>query len=144
MRNFIAVMSMTFLSFLAFAQSAAPPRTSPPDANAAPPRIGPADAKNHVGDTVTVCGKVVATKVAKYGIAGRGKPVIFDLDQPEPHPVFYFVTFGVQGGGGSQEAIAAYKEKSVCVTGKIAVQASVPFIMADDRSKIKPQAEGSK
>jgi len=130
-RNLMAMIAMTFVSFLTCAQSAAPPR------------ITPSDAKNHVGDQVTVCGKVVDTRVTKYGIAGSGKPVIFDLDQPEPNPVFYFVTFGA-ASGGPQEAISAYKDKSVCVTGKVAVQASVPFIMARDRSKIKPLAEDSK
>jgi len=129
-RNLIAIICMTFVSFLAFAQSAERPR------------ITPSEAKNHVGEQVTVCGKVVDTRVNKYGIAGRGKPVIFDLDQPEPNPVFYFVTFGAQPGG-AQEAISAYQGKSVCVTGNITVQASVPYIMARDRSKIKPQAEGS-
>jgi hypothetical protein len=52
--------------------------------------------------------------------------------------VFYFVTFGTTG---PEEAIAAYKGKSVCVTGKVTVQAGVPYIMADDRSRIKLQAE---
>jgi len=126
-RSLIVMMCMTGVSALAFAQSAPPP-----------PRITPSEAKKRAGDTVTVCGKVVDTKVSKYGLAGRGKPVNFDLDQPEPNPVFYFVTFG---DGGPEEAIAAYRGKSVCVTGKITVQAGVPYIMADDRSHIKPQAE---
>jgi hypothetical protein len=129
-RNLIAIIGITFVSFLAWAQSAAPPR------------IAPSEAKNHVGEQVTVCGKVVDTKINKYGIAGHGKPVNFDLDQPEPNPVFYFVTFGAQPGG-PQEAISAYQGKSLCVTGNITLQASVPFIMARDRSKIKPQADGS-
>src|SRR5271156_137564 len=97
---------MTILSALAFAQTA-------PAA-----RLAPADAKAHVGETATVCGKVVDTKIFKYGIGGRGKPVNFDLDQPEPNPVFYFVAFGKQPDG-PDEAVAAYKGKQVCVTGKI-------------------------
>ncbi len=127
-RPLIVMMCMTVVSALAFAQSATPP-----------PRVKPSDAKSHAGDTVTVCGKVVDTKVIPLGLAGRGKPVNFDLDQPEPHPVFYFVTFGTTG---PEEAIAAYKGKSVCVTGQVALQAGVPYIMADDRSRIKLQAEG--
>ncbi|MGD0599690.1 MAG: hypothetical protein ABR988_07700 [Terriglobales bacterium] len=126
-RTLIVMMFMTVVSALAFAQSAPPP-----------PRITPTEAKSRAGDTVTVCGKVVDTKVSRYGLAGRGKPVTFDLDQPEPNPVFYFVTFGTTG---PEEAIAAYKGKSVCVTGKVTVQAGVPYIMADDRSRIKLQAE---
>jgi hypothetical protein len=127
MRILIVTMCMTGLSLLASGQSAAPPR------------ITSSDAKKHVGDMVTVCGKVVDTKVSRYGLAGRGKPVTFDLDQPEPNPVFYFVTFGTTG---PEEAVAAYKDKSVCVTGKISAVSGVPYIMAADRSQIKPQAEG--
>jgi hypothetical protein len=117
------------LSALAFTQS-----------EAAPAQVTPADAKNHTGETVTVCGKVVDAKTNKYGIAGRGKPVMFDLDQPEPDPMFYFVTFGTKAGG-PEEAIAAYKGKSVCVTGKITLASGRPYIMADDRTNIKPKAE---
>ncbi len=128
MKKLIVTMCMTALLPLAFAQSAPPPR------------VNPAEAKNHLGETAVVCGKVVDTKTSRYGIAGRGKPVTFDLDQPEPNPVFYFVTFGAQPGG-PEEALAAYKDKRVCVTGKIRTQAGVPFIMAVDRSLIKLQAE---
>jgi hypothetical protein len=126
-RTLIVMMCMTVVSALAFAQSAPPP-----------PRITPTEAKSRAGDTATVCGKVVDTKVSRYGLAGRGKPVTFDLDQPEPNPVFYFVTFGTTG---PEEAIAAYKGKSVCVTGKITMQAGVPYIMAADRAQIKVPAE---
>lgn len=107
--------------------------------SAPPARISPADAKNHVGETVTVCGKVVDTKTSKYGIGGHGKPVTFDLDQPEPNPVFNFVTFGTQPEGPA-EAIAAYQGKRVCVTGKITTTATGPYIMAADRTQIKVDA----
>jgi hypothetical protein len=131
MKTLIVMMCMTGLSPLAFAQSATPPR------------IAASEAKKHAGETVTVCGKVVDTKIPKYGLAGRGKPVTFDLDQPEPKPVFFFVAFGSHEGG-PKEAVAAYQGKRVCVTGKIETTAepAVPFIMAADRSQIKPQAEG--
>ena len=130
MNALIVMMCMTGLSPLALAQSATPPR------------IAASEAKKHAGETVTVCGKVVDTKIPKYGLAGRGKPVTFDLDQPEPKPVFFFVAFGSQAGG-PKEAVAAYEGKRVCVTGKIETTAEppVPFIMAADRSQIKPQPE---
>jgi hypothetical protein len=108
---------------------------------ARPARVNPSDAMKHIGETATVCGKVVDTKVTRYGIAGHGKPVSFDLDQPEPNPVFFFVAFGTQPAG-PQEAIEAYKGKNVCVTGKIDAQASrPPFIMAADRGQIKLEEE---
>jgi hypothetical protein len=139
-RTLIVTVCLASLSALAVAQSASSAPSTPSTPSPAPPRVTPADAKNHRGETVTVCGKVVDTKTSKYGIGGHGKPVIFDIDQPEPNPVFYFVTFGTQPAG-PQEAVAAYQGKSVCVTGKITVAATTPYIMADDRSKIKLQAE---
>jgi hypothetical protein len=127
-KTFILMTWMALVSALAFAQ------------NATPPHVTASDAKNHNGEMAIVCGKVVDSKVSKYGIAGHGKPVTFDLDQPEPNPVFYFVSFGTQDGG-PEEALAAYKDKRVCVTGKILMTDSVPFIMAADRTQIKLQAE---
>jgi hypothetical protein len=127
--TFIVAICLMCLSSLAFAQSAA-----------VPPRVAAADAKNHRGETVTVCGKVVDTKTSKYGIAGHGKPVTFDIDQPEPNPVFFFVTFGSEEGG-PEEVVAAYQGKRVCVTGKVNVTTTAPYIMAADRSQIKIQPE---
>lgn len=108
---------------------------------AAPLRIPASEAKNHVGQNATVCGKVVDTKVSKYGLAGHGKPVSFDLDQPEPNPIFFFIAFGTAPDGPS-EVIAAYNEKQVCVAGKItlAPAGGPPFILAPDRLQIKLEA----
>lgn len=106
--------------------------------SATPPRITSAEVKNHSGETVTVCGKVVDSKIFRYGLAGHGKPVTFYLDEPEPHPVFSFVTFGSESGSNPEEAQTAYQGKRVCVTGKITM-AVVPYIMAADRSQIKIQ-----
>ncbi len=129
MKTLIVTIFMIGLLSFAFAQSAPPAH------------ITPADSKNHLGETGVVCGKVVDTKVLKYGIAGHGKPVSFFLDQPEANPVFYFLAFGAQPGG-PQEVIAAYQGKHVCVTGKINEAASGgPFIMAAERSQIKTQPE---
>jgi hypothetical protein len=129
MKNLIVVICLMGFSVLALAQEKTPPK------------VAPADAKNHVGEMATVCGKVVDNKVGKYGIAGHGKPVTFHLDQPEPNTVFYFVTFGGEQPGGPDEVVSAYKDKRVCVTGKITTTSTGPFIMAADRTQIKTQPE---
>lgn len=124
-RMLLATICVTGLGLLAFAQ------------DAAPKRVAPAEAKSHIGETATVCGKVVDTKVPKYGLAGHGKPVMFDLDQPEPNPVFYFIAFGTKEGG-PQEAIDTYKGKNVCVSGQIQQPAAgPPVIYINDRSTIQ-------
>ena len=100
---FLLMICVAGMATLAGAQS-----TPPAVPASTPPRVSPADAKDHIGDTATVCGKVVDNKISKYGMSGRGKPVFFDLDQPQPNPVFYFVAFGAQPEG-PQEVIDAYQ-----------------------------------
>src|SRR5579864_7141939 len=100
------------------------------------PRIAASDAKNHVGQSAIVCGKVVQTKIPKYGLAGHGKPISFYLDQPEASSVFYFVAFGSKPEE-QQEVVAAYDGKRVCITGEINQVSGKTFMMASDRSQIK-------
>jgi hypothetical protein len=135
MKTAIVMMCMASLSALASAQAA------PAVPAAAPVRISAADAKKHLHETVTVCGKVVDTKIPRYGLAGHGKPVWFFLDQPEPNSVFFFFAFGTKDGG-PQEAIDAYKGKNVCVTGVIQQPAgNSPCIFIADRSTIKVEPD---
>ena len=140
MKKLIVSIAIAGLATLSMAQDAAPKPASPTDA---PKPIAPADAKNHVGENATVCGKVVDTRHFKYGVMGHGKPVAFDLDQPEPNPVFYFIAFGTASGAdGEKEVTDAYKDKNVCVNGKITVlqAGTAPDILAADRSQITVQA----
>jgi hypothetical protein len=104
--------------------------------NTTPPRIASSDAKNYIGQSAMVCGKVVETKITKYGLAGHGKPVSFYIDQPETSSVFYFIAFGSKPDG-PQEAVAAYEGKQICVSGQISQVSGKTFIMASDRSQIK-------
>lgn len=108
--------------------------------NAQSVRVSPVEAKNHVGETAMVCGKVADTRVNKYGVAGHGIPVMLDLDQPEPNFVFYVVTFGSKAGGPN-EVIAAYKNKSICATGRITLASGKPYIISADRTNIKVSPE---
>jgi hypothetical protein len=131
MKDLIFIVSVIGLSALALAQ------------DTKPARINPADAKGQVGQNATVCGRVVDNEVSKNGLGGYGRPVSFYLDQPrKPNPVFYFIAFGVKAQAGvTQEVVQAYDGKRVCVTGKIETQAGgTPFILAADRSQIKPEA----
>ena len=132
----IVMACLTTLAPFSVAQDAKPEEPRPQ-------RIAPAEAKDHVGQNVVTCGKVVETKVNKYGIPDHGKPTYFYLDQPQATQVFYFVTFGTKEGGPT-EAITAYKDKNVCVTGKITLASGKPYMMVADRTAIKLQTEEKK
>ena len=134
MKTVRALLMGIMFAPLALAQSAP---------SAPPVKVTPSDAKNHVGVLAIVCGKIVDAQIGDPGVAGFGKPVTFDIDEPRANPVFYFVTFGEKPGGmeEAQQAIDAYKGKQVCVTGKINKgSGAVPFIFAVDHAQIKSQA----
>ncbi len=103
-----------------------------------PKRITAAEAKDHVDETVTVCGRAVDARIARYVISGNGKPVEVNLDQPKTSPIFYFVTFA-EKTHKPEEIEPMYVGKQVCVTGAVAMSQVVPFIMVTDPGQIKIQ-----
>ena len=131
MKTILLVVCFTALLPLAAAQSKAPKK------------ITAAEAKDHLNESVTVCGKAVDSKISRYAIADHGKPVSVDLDQPQPNPVFYFVTFGADPHKPGEVA-AKYVGKNVCVTGTVSEGGGPPFIMAKEASQIKLTADDKK
>jgi hypothetical protein len=92
-----------------------------------------AEAKNHIGETVTVCGKVVSTQ---YAVSTKGQPTFLDLDQTYPDKVFTVVIWGSSRSKFSKSARVRppeieYKDRHICVNGKITKYRSVPEITVD-------------
>jgi hypothetical protein len=106
-------------------------------------KITTGEARTHVGETVTVCGKVVATRMSKYKVAGRGRPIILDLDQPEPNPVFFILTWPSDSAKPDQPE-NIYQGKRVCVTGKIVKARGVPQIITPEPTQIQVQSDETK
>jgi hypothetical protein len=78
-------------------------------------QITAAEAKDHVGETRTVCGKVVRTHFASKS---KGEPTFLNLEEPYPKEVFTILIWGTDRAKfGTPET--RYKDASVCVTGKI-------------------------
>jgi hypothetical protein len=125
LRHFLLLTSVVGLMPFALGQTVKP--------------ITSADANNHVGEKVTVCGKVVDTKIAKYALSGHGHPVNLDLDQPEPNPSFFLVAFGT-GGQKAEQVAATYQGKQLCATGKVSQLQGVPFIMISESAQIQVEA----
>jgi len=49
------------------------------------------EAKEHFGETATVCGEVVS---ARYADSTKGQPTFLNLDKPYPNQVFTVVIWG--------------------------------------------------
>jgi hypothetical protein len=95
--------------------------------------ISAADAKNHVGEKMTVCGNVVS---AHYSEKTKGQPTFLNFDEPYPKQIFTVVIWGSERGkfGNPEEK---YRDKRVCVTGKITEFRGKPEMAATDPTQIE-------
>jgi hypothetical protein len=91
-------------------------------------KLTAAQAKDHFGQTATVCGEVVTTS---YADSSKGHPTFLNLDKPYPNQIFTVVIWGENRTkfGKPEED---YKGKRICVSGKITAYAGKPEIVVSD------------
>jgi hypothetical protein len=59
-------------------------------AQAQTPHLTAAEAKNHVGETATVCGRVAS---AHFAEKAKGLPTFMNLDMPYPQQIFTILIY---------------------------------------------------
>jgi hypothetical protein len=95
------------------------------------------EAKEHFGETATVCGEVVS---ARYAASTKGQPTFLNLDKPYPNQVFTVLIWGNNRSKfGAPES--EFKDRRICVRGKITAYAGLPEIVADDPKQIRIDPE---
>jgi len=91
-------------------------------------------AKDHIGETQTVCGEVVS---ARYASRSKGQPTFLDLDKPYPNEIFTILIWGENRAKfGTPES--KYKDEDICVTGNISSYHGVSEVIATEPSQISP------
>lgn len=95
--------------------------------------LAASEAMAHVGSAATVCGKVMSPRYAK---SSRGQPTFLDIDKPYPDQQFAVVTWGSDRPKFG-EPESAYRDKNICVTGKIQAYQGRAEIVATDPAQIK-------
>jgi hypothetical protein len=97
--------------------------------------ISAAEANNHIGERQTVCGQVVSTH---YAAQSHGSPTFINLDKAYPNQVFTVLIWGSDRlkFGDPEET---YRNKHICVAGKISDYHGVPEVVAYAPSQIKDQ-----
>ena len=91
------------------------------------------EAKDHIGETATVCGSVVSTR---YAASTKGRPTFLNLDKPYPNQVFTVLIWGENRSKfGTPET--EDKGKRICVTGKITEYKGAAEIVANDPHQLK-------
>lgn len=92
-----------------------------------------AEAKSHIGQTATVCGTVKSTR---YAETSNGKPTFLNLDKPYPNPTFTVVIFGTDREKFDKPEVK-YRDKEICVTGKITEFRGGPEIVVKEPKQIR-------
>jgi hypothetical protein len=92
--------------------------------------ISAAEAKNHVGEKLTVCGKVADERTVT---TSREEPTFINLDAPYPHQIFTMVVWGED-----RMAVGKLPElgSRVCIFGVIQEYRGVPEIKVWSRSQL--------
>jgi len=95
-------------------------------------KLTASEAKEHFGENATVCGEIVSTR---YAESSKGQPTFLNLDKPYPNQIFTVVIWG-SNRSKFKTPEEDYKDKKICVTGKITAYDGLPEIIADDPKQI--------
>jgi len=120
----LRILGLSFLSIVA--SSLANPQTG---------HITAAEAKNHLGETATVCGNVVSTH---FAARTKGSPTFLNLDEPYPKQIFTILIWGSDRPKFGDPEVK-YGNKNICVTGLIKDYRGVPEVVAEQPSQIQIQ-----
>ena len=88
--------------------------------------ITPAQASKFIGKYKTVCGQVTSTY---YAYKSNGKPTFINLDKPYPDQIFTVMVWGSNRKNFKFKPEDFYKDKEICVEGKIKAYKGVSEII---------------
>lgn len=98
-----------------------------------PAPLTTADAKGHIGEQATVCGLV---KSARWASNSNRKPTFLNLDEAYPRQTFTVVIFEEHRSAFTPPPEDQFKDKRICVTGKIEEFRGTPEIVVTVPSQI--------
>jgi len=96
-------------------------------------RLKASEAKDHIGETATVCGRVES---AHFAASSKRQPTFINLDAPYPRQIFTIVIWGTDRMKFGKPEVE-YVHKEVCVTGQISEYRGVPEVIATEPRQIK-------
>lgn len=96
-------------------------------------KIKPEDAAKHVGDSVSVCGKVYGGLYLKNS---NGQPTLLHVGAAYPNSPFTAVIVQKARAMFSTAPEVYFKGSSVCITGRIAMSNGRPQIVVNSRKQI--------
>lgn len=98
-------------------------------------RITAWEAKKHLGEKATVCGRVAGIHFVS---SGKGQPTFIHFEEQYPNQIFTTVIWGSDRPKFGRPEVT-YRDKNVCVTGKITSYLGIPEIVSNDPKQIEVQ-----
>jgi DNA/RNA endonuclease YhcR with UshA esterase domain len=95
--------------------------------------ITASEAKNHIGETATVCGTVASTR---FAASTKGQPTFLNLDQPYPNQIFTVLIWGSDRSKFGRPEVV-YQSTRICATGKISSYRGTAEIVVNDPSQLR-------
>jgi hypothetical protein len=95
------------------------------------------EAKQHIGQTATVCGKVLSPR---FATTTKGQPTFLNIDKAYPRQEFTVVIWGADRAKFDTPE-ATYRDKTICTTGKIQEYRDGAEIVATDPKQIEVQKQ---
>lgn len=92
------------------------------------------DAGKHIGDSVTVCGKVSGGRFLE---AAKGTPTFLNLGQAFPNHTLTIVIWGDLRKQFEKAPEELFKDKEICVTGRIELFRERPQIVLRRKEDVK-------
>lgn len=94
------------------------------------------EVKQHIGDSVTVCGKVFS---GRYLESSKDSPTLINLGASFPNQLLTVVIFGETRKQFTGQPENDWMQKEICVTGRITVYKDKPQILIGQASQVKMQ-----
>lgn len=107
------------------------PDSVPPDPEI---RIKAKEAIDYIGKTAEVCGKVAS---ADYLPQINGEPTFLNLARPYPSQYFTAVIWGSDRARWNMSPDQQYKNRNICVTGRIELHEGIPQIIVESPRQVK-------
>lgn len=96
--------------------------------------ITPEQASKHIGDKVTVCGKVAGINFRTHA---RGNPTFINLDKPYPNHIFTIVIWGKDIKKFMPILEKVTVNSKLCVTGTIEEYRGKPQTIVEEINQLK-------
>lgn len=91
------------------------------------------DVQKHIGDSITVCGKIFTTR---YLPAANNKPTLLNMGAPYPEQLLTLVIYEPERPLFGDEPETVFKDRDVCVAGKIELYNNRPQIILRKKEQV--------